>query len=166
MYGKPVPVHLTTFMQGRGRPRESGPLDGNGRRSVYLEVRRNFLDRMMTAFDRPTPFTTFGKRDVTNVPAQSLFLMNDPFIAEQAGIMANNLLVDDQLSENEKITAAYLSTFSRPPTADEISMGLAFLNETRAVVLNHSETDGKVDFLVWKEYCHALFNMKAFIYLL
>ena len=33
--GPGVPVHLTSFMEGRGRP-ESGPLDGNGRRSMYL----------------------------------------------------------------------------------------------------------------------------------
>ena len=30
MYGPPVPVHLTRFMDGRGRP-ASGPLDGDGR---------------------------------------------------------------------------------------------------------------------------------------
>lgn len=166
MYGNPVPVHLTSFMQGRGRPGNSGPLDGNGRRSVYLEVRRNFLDRMMTAFDRPTPFTTFGKRDVTNVPAQSLFLMNDPFIAEQAGLMANELLENKQLSENEKIVEAYLRAFSRPPTESEINKGLAFLKETKAVVSIDPEDEENVDLTVWKEYCHALFNMKSFIYLL
>ncbi|WP_339924452.1 PSD1 and planctomycete cytochrome C domain-containing protein [uncultured Cyclobacterium sp.] len=166
MFGEPVAVHLTSFMQGRGRPGNSGPLDGDGRRSVYLEVRRNFLDRMMTAFDRPTPFTTFGKRDVTNVPAQSLFLMNDPFIAEQAGRMAKGLLDNKKLSEKEKISEAYLKAFSRPATEDEISKGQLFLNETRAVASVESEEEGNIDLLVWKEYCHALFNMKSFIYLL
>jgi hypothetical protein len=33
MFGPSVPVHLTDFQQGRGRP-GSGPLDGAGRRSV------------------------------------------------------------------------------------------------------------------------------------
>ena len=41
--GPSVPVHLDEFMTGRGRPRVSGPLDGDGRRSIYLAVRRNFL---------------------------------------------------------------------------------------------------------------------------
>ena len=40
----PVPVHLTPFLEGRGRPAATGPLDGDGRRSVYLAVRRNFLN--------------------------------------------------------------------------------------------------------------------------
>ena len=56
MYGPSVPVHLTPFMEGRGRPGNSGPPDGNGRRSLYLNVRRNFLDPMFLAFDMPVPF--------------------------------------------------------------------------------------------------------------
>src|SRR5262249_30638086 len=51
MYGPPVPTYLTEFMEGRGRPSKSGPLDGAGRRSIYLEVRRNFLSPIMRAFD-------------------------------------------------------------------------------------------------------------------
>jgi hypothetical protein len=39
-----VPVHLTEFLEGRGRPGRNGPLDGAGKRSLYLEVRRNFLN--------------------------------------------------------------------------------------------------------------------------
>src|SRR5262249_54545860 len=79
-FGKSVPIHLTQFMQGRGRPKDSGPLDGNGRRSIYISVRRNFLSPMMLAFDTPNPFSTVGRRTVSNVPAQALILMNDPLV--------------------------------------------------------------------------------------
>jgi hypothetical protein len=92
LYGPSVPVYLTPFMQGRGRPKETGPLDGNGRRSIYIAVRRNFLSPMMLAFDTPIPFTTIGRRNVSNVPAQALILMNDPFIAEQSRVWARTLL--------------------------------------------------------------------------
>src|SRR5205823_1417451 len=60
--GPGVPPHLTEYMTGRGRPAASGPLDGAGRRSVYLQARRNFLPPLFTAFDYPTPFTTIGRR--------------------------------------------------------------------------------------------------------
>ena len=56
MYGPSVPVHLTAFQDGRGRP-ASGPLDGDGRRSLYLSVRRNFLSPFLLAFDTPIPFS-------------------------------------------------------------------------------------------------------------
>ena len=51
MFGPSVPIYLTEFMEGRGRPTKSGPLDGEGRRTIYLEVRRNFLAPMMRTFD-------------------------------------------------------------------------------------------------------------------
>ncbi len=69
MYGKSVPIHLTEFIDGRGKG-QSGPLDGDGRRSIYLAVKRNFLSPMLLAFDTPTPFSTMGRRTVSNVPAQ------------------------------------------------------------------------------------------------
>ncbi|MFZ9856345.1 MAG: PSD1 and planctomycete cytochrome C domain-containing protein, partial [Limisphaerales bacterium] len=90
--GPPVPVHLNEFVIGRGRPDNSGPLDGAGRRSVYQGVRRNFLSPTLLTFDTPTPFSTVGRRNVTNVPAQALALMNDPFFHEQAELWARRLL--------------------------------------------------------------------------
>ena len=57
--GKSVPVYLSPHMIGRGRPK-SGPMDGNGRRTIYIGVRRNFLSSMMLAFDTPQPFSTVG----------------------------------------------------------------------------------------------------------
>ena len=68
MYGPSVSPYLTPFMDGRGRPARSGPLDGDGRRSIYLNVRRNFLNPMFLAFDVPVPFSTMGRRNVSNVP--------------------------------------------------------------------------------------------------
>ena len=59
-FGPPVPIHLTSFMNGRGRPKKSGSLDGDGRRSIYISVRRNFLSPFMLAFDTPTPFSSIG----------------------------------------------------------------------------------------------------------
>ncbi|MFT5498676.1 MAG: hypothetical protein ACI9TH_004091, partial [Kiritimatiellia bacterium] len=84
LYGKSVNVYLTSFMTGRGRPGASGPLDGSGRRSVYVSVRRNFLSPMMMAYDTPSPFSSVGRRTVSNVPSQALILMNDPFVLDQA----------------------------------------------------------------------------------
>ncbi len=89
--GESVPLHLTEQMTGRGRPGKSGPLDGNGRRAVYVELRRNFLDPFLVAFDQPPPATTVGKRNMSNVPAQALSLLNAPLVHEtaSAGVSAS-----------------------------------------------------------------------------
>src|SRR5207237_1223280 len=76
LYGPPVPVYLTPFLEGRGRPTQSGPLDGDGRRSLYLAVRRNFLPPLLVAFDLPAPASCVGRRTVANVTAKALALMN------------------------------------------------------------------------------------------
>jgi hypothetical protein len=49
LYGPSVPPHISSYQDGRGKP-ESGPLDGAGRRSIYIQVRRNFLTPMFLAF--------------------------------------------------------------------------------------------------------------------
>jgi dsDNA-binding SOS-regulon protein len=164
LYGPPVATYLTDFMQGRGRPAESGPLDGNNRRSIYLEVRRNFLEPMMTTFDRPIPFSTFGKRDVTNVPSQSLIIMNDPFVAQQAEIMAKHLVGQEELSFDEKVQWIYLRSFSRKPTDKELSKAKTFMKMMQKIP-RETEPDKNGELQFWKEYCHSVFNLKEFIYL-
>ncbi len=164
-YGPPVPVHLTKFMQGRGRPSASGPLDGHGRRSIYLEVRRNFLSPMMLAFDRPIPFTTFGKRNTTNVPAQSLFLMNDPSVAEQARLMAQRLLSRSDQRVEGNIQWIYQRALTQPARKEEVDHAQAFL-QRQAKLLGTDPSRAGYPEEVWADYCHAIFNTKEFIYLL
>jgi hypothetical protein len=154
LYGPPVPVYLTSFQDGRGRPL-SGPLDGAGRRSLYLTVRRNFLSSMLLAFDTPIPFSTVGRRTVSNVPAQALILMNDPFVHQQAKFWAQRVL-DPSGPVEERIRRMYLSAFGRPPTMTEFSRCLAFLKEQRS--------DGS-ELAAWTDLAHVLFNVKDFIFL-
>jgi hypothetical protein len=156
--GPSVPVYVSEFMDGRGRPK-SGPLDGNGRRSIYVAVRRNFLPPMMLAFDTPIPFNTIGHRNVSNVPAQALILMNDPFVVEQAKVWAVGLPAN--LEASERIRQMYLRAFSRPPTEAELADASEFLDEQRKLYGAQSAGDTRV----WADFAHVLFNVKEFIYL-
>jgi hypothetical protein len=165
MYGAPVPAYISSFMNGRGKPKESGPIDGLGRRSIYLEVRRNFLDPFITTFDRPIPFASFGKRDVTNVPAQSLILMNDPFVAMQAEAMACLVTGLENLTREQRIEWIYVRAFTRKPTNAEVVNGMQFINDIAASFKVQEKTIDK-NVPVWKEYCHSIFNLKEFIYLM
>ncbi len=165
MFGPSVPVHLTNFMTGRGRPRVSGPLDSYGRRSIYRSVRRNFIPPLMQTFDMPIPFSTFGKRNTTNVPAQSLALLNDPFIHEQAEYWAQNILSLESASLEERINTIYKRAFSREATQDEQRQAVQFL-ELQAAAHGSSLEQLKDSDLLWKDYCHSIFNLKEFIHLL
>jgi cytochrome c553 len=159
MYGPGVPPHLTPHMAGRGRPTFSGPLDGNGRRSVYLNVRRNFLTPMFLAFDYPIPFTTMGRRSVSNVPAQALTLMNNPLVVQQAERWARRALAEPARSPAERVTGLYVTAFGRPPAEDELRDALAFLEE-------QGKGYGRAeDPRAWADLCHVLINVKEFIFI-
>jgi hypothetical protein len=163
MFGPPVPIYLTEFMEGRGRPTHSGPIDGARRRSIYGEVRRNFPPPMMRAFDFPVPFTTVGKRTVSNVPAQSLILMNDPFVIGQAQAWAKCLLAQHDQSPEQRITAMYETIFSRPPAANELAQAMAFVNrQAEAYGLGLSQRCS--DQALWADLCQVLMNVKEFIF--
>ena len=161
MYGPPVPIYLTEFLKGRGRPSNSGPLDGAGRRSVYQRLMRNFLPPMMLAFDMPVPFSTFGKRNTSNVPAQSLTLMNDPFVIEQAKYWAEGLTSEPD-TFNDRINKIYESAFSRAPTEQELEQAQDFF-ETQSQLYSSAEDQ---EIKIWQDYCHSVFNMKEFIFLI
>ncbi len=162
-FGPSVPIHVTSFMEGRGRPQASGPLDGNGRRSLYIEVRRNFMSPMMLAFDSPLPFSTVGQRNVSNVPAQALIMMNDPFVVEQARLWAKKTVAQEQTAEG-RINAMYLTAFSRPPTAEELAEDMAFLR-VQGAALGLTNEQMADDERVWADLCHVLMNVKEFVFL-
>jgi hypothetical protein len=151
MYGPGVMPHLTDFMVGRGRPKDSGPLDGDRRRSVYQAVRRNFLSPMFLAFDYPTPFTTIGRRGTSNVPAQALSLMNNPLVLQQARHWAERVLAEKDATPQARILIMYETALGREPDPDELAAALAFV-----------EPD---DAQSWAELAHVLFNVKEFIYI-
>ena len=158
MYGPPVPTYLTAFMQGRGRPGQ-GPLDGRGRRSIYLSVRRNFLSPFMLAFDTPSPFNAVGRRTSSNVPSQALILMNDPFVMGQADLWGKKLLKEFS-DRNDRVRSLYETAFSRPPTEFELNASLAFVGN-QATLHNVSEDHE----LPWRDLAHAILNTKEFIFL-
>ena len=157
MFGHGVPPYLTAFMVGRGRPAVSGPLDGDGRRTVYLNVRRNFLSPLLLAFDYPIPFSTIGRRSVSNVPSQALSLMNNPFVLEQAEVWARRV-VGEFSEPKDRIRAMYLSAFSRAPTEAELHDALAFLADQSQQYPPGESTRP------WADLAHVLFNVKEFIF--
>jgi mono/diheme cytochrome c family protein len=158
--GPPVQVYLTDFMVGRGRPEKSGPLDGDGRRSIYTMARRNFLPTFMLTFDMPTPFSTIGRRNVTNVPGQSLALMNDPLVHDQSRVWAERLVREKKdAPAEERIRWLFESAYARDPSAAELAACRDSLAELQKLE-NHPEGAPEA----WADLCHALICANDFIY--
>jgi hypothetical protein len=94
------------------------------RRAVYGFIDRQNLPGTFRAFDMALPDTHAPQRFTTTVPQQALFLMNSPFVLEQARAMAARANDPDSA---ERIAALYRLAYSRAPTADEQSLATEFV---------------------------------------
>ncbi|MEM7391866.1 MAG: DUF1553 domain-containing protein, partial [Verrucomicrobiota bacterium] len=111
-------------------------------------------------FDTPTPFSSVGRRNRTNVPAQSLVLMNDKLIFEQAAFWANRLLKEAPgQPAAERLTGMIQTALGRPPAEGELEALLAARDE-----LAQTHGAGPDDADVWADLAHTLFNLNDFIY--
>ncbi len=99
------------------------------RRSVYLPVFRNSLPELFDAFDFADPSMTTGRRNVSTVSPQALFLLNHPFVQEQASKAAEQLLATTKTDAAGRVDRAFERVLGRSPSATERERTLAFVNE-------------------------------------
>ncbi len=141
-----------------------GPLDGNGRRSLY--VKNNLMEspKFLGAFNLPGGKVTQGRRDVTNVPAQALALLNDPFVLQQADVWGASLVKRSDETISARVDTMFQIAFSRSPTSDErgrFEQAIQQLADLHQV----ASADVLTSRAVWKDVAHALFNVNEFIYI-
>lgn len=131
-------------------------------RSVYLPVIRDYAPEMFDRFDFPSSSLVSGKRAVTEVPSQALFLRNSKFVAEQATHAAKRLLADQASKNNaDKIDLAMRWVFSRGATAEEKKGALALLSltqDSKTACKNRDES-------AWSSLFLSLFSTAEFRYL-
>jgi len=162
LYGPSIQPH-------REQPKDyrklhQGPLDGDGRRSIYLKVTRHEGPRFLEVFDFPNPTLARGNRDETNVAPQALAMMNDPFIVDQAGVWADRLIAGRVPSAEARVDAMFRTALGRLPEARERERMSGLVKELAS--LHKAPLDKLLESReVWKDAAHALFNLKEFIYI-
>jgi hypothetical protein len=93
-------------------------------RTIYQPVLRDYVPEDWKVFDFPDPELVTGKRSITTVPTQALYLMNSPFIVEQSQKTANKLMQATS-DTNTLIQAAYQAILSRQASTQEMNDALA-----------------------------------------
>ncbi|MFZ4637460.1 MAG: PSD1 and planctomycete cytochrome C domain-containing protein [Pirellulales bacterium] len=99
------------------------------RRSVYLPLLRTLVPESLAVFDVAEQGMVTGRRELTTVSPQSLFMLNDPFVLRQSLAVAERLLGDTGLDDPGRVAAAYRAVLGRSAAAGEIDRALAFLAE-------------------------------------
>ena len=123
------------------------------RRSVYLPVlRKSQLPELdiLNLFNFPDANQITGPRQATTIPTQSLYLMNAPFVQEQAAALAESLLAM-KTTDQARVRALARRVYGRELRAGEGEQWLAFVR-----AFTPAEA--------WKRLCHTLLISNEFLY--
>ena len=140
----------------------AGP--ANRRRGVYQYRKREAQDHMMVMFDAPEAARTVGGREATNVPGQSLLLLNNPFVHDQAKAWAVRSIASSQgMSLDRRLSRLFCEALGREPKPEELDALMAFL-EYQGDAYRLEDAALTTDPRLWADICHVLFNAKEFLY--
>jgi len=99
------------------------------RRTVYGFVDRQNLPGLFRVFDFANPDRHSPQRYVTTSPQQALFMLNSPFVAEQAARL-NTRPELNGTPVGERIQRLYRMVYGRAARPTEVALGLRFLTAT------------------------------------
>ncbi len=118
------------------------------RRSVYVFRRRSLGFPFFDTFDLPDQNQAAAARNVSTVSTQALTLMNNPFVLNQAQLLADRLEREAPGDVDAQIRRAYLIALTRQPTDAEMTIA-------RDLIAGQSLAD----------FTHVMMNLNEFLYL-
>ncbi len=126
------------------------------RRTIYLPVLRSSGYDSQKAFDFPDPAVITGKRNVSSVTPQALYLMNSEMIHNSSKALAEVLLGDTPEANNkDRASWLILHLLGREATPTERERGEIF-----------ADTYGKDEKnTAWAAFSRALFATNEFLYI-
>ncbi|QDU92345.1 PSD1 and planctomycete cytochrome C domain-containing protein [Lignipirellula cremea] len=161
LYGPPIDPHRQN--EDPQKRLFSGPLDGDGRRSLYTKITIMEPPRFLATFNQPMPKIPTGKRDISNTPAQALALLNDPFVLQQAQHWAEQLVEHGPADPDARLEQMFRLALCRPPQPQERERWREALDDF-AAVRGVSPARIPASVPVWQDATHTMFNLKEFIY--
>ena len=128
------------------------------RRTVYLPLRRSNLPSLLNLFDFGDATTVNGKRALTNVAPQALFMMNSEFVSERAKNLVSAVLKQGALNDRQRVDQLYLHVLDRKPEAAEADAAFTYLTKYQQQFHTTPES-------AWQSFCHVLLTSNEFLYL-
>ena len=156
LYGRPI--NPPRLVEDGAKRLYSGPVDSHGRRSLYMEMSIMDPPKFLVAFNLPELKLPAGRRDVTNVPAQALALLNDPLVIQLANAWGQRVIQDGHTNLSDRVQAMFISAVGRRPAPAEVERW------TKAVLSFSAGDDPMTDERAWSNLGHAFFNAKEFLY--
>ncbi len=134
------------------------------KRSIYLPIVRNVLPDVLALFDAADPNGVTAVRSETTVASQSLFLLNSPFVRDQAQALAERLLADAAQTDEQRIAQAHQVVFGRNPTTEESVQASEFLTDYTASPAAQARPVEVRSLMAWQSYSQTLMCSNEFLY--
>ena len=161
MYGPSIYTKLPReVLETSSRPNQAwgkSPPDQQDRRSIYIFVKRSLREAFLETFDQADTDSSCAVRFITNVPTQTLTMLNSEFMNEESGVLADDLMkVTNDLEQ--QVSIALSRALSRPPSKDQIARNVEFvLNMREGFDLDPRES--------LRVFALSLYNLNEFLFL-
>ncbi|HMV46374.1 MAG TPA: PSD1 and planctomycete cytochrome C domain-containing protein [Blastocatellia bacterium] len=130
------------------------------RRTVYAFINRAKLAGEFNTFDFASPDAHTAQRYQTTIPQQSLYLMNSPFVIEQARALLKRPEIAAETNPRQRIRKLYRLLYGREAGAEEIALGSKFVESVPQAAASEPPTN------VWQygqgEYDEEAKKLKSF----
>ncbi|HWB11621.1 MAG TPA: DUF1553 domain-containing protein [Pirellulales bacterium] len=133
-------------------------------RSVYLMTQRIQRHPYLALFDGPDPNASTDVRTAATVALQALYLMNDPFVAEQAEHLASRL-IGATANPRERIDLACRLAYGRPCRTDEVQRAAVFFDRYRAELERAGLPAERLETESWTSYARTVLTANEFVYI-
>jgi len=131
-------------------------------RSVYLMVQRNRRHPYLALFDAADPNQSVARRQPTTTPAQALFLMNSPFVHDQARGFAQRIAAVAG-HDSARVSWAFEAAHGRLPEASVIHDAVKFVAAYRRKSAGRDPA-GRREFPEWSALARVLLTSNSFLY--
>jgi hypothetical protein len=132
------------------------------RRTIYVTVAREELNPMLRMYDFPEASAHSPRRERTTTALQQLFVLNSPWIEQQAERLWRRL--ESLPTDQARVAAAYRLLFSRGPTAAELELAERFLASGSAQPATGADALASQHRTCWQNYLQALLGLNEFYF--
>ncbi len=142
----------TLRLEHGGPSQDLGDLN-NRRRTLYGTVKRRELHDLLRLHDFPDPTAHSPGRVPTTTPLQQLFVLNSPFMQQQAAALARRLKAEAPDGTEARARRAYLLLYGRPATEGQVKLAVEFLG-------GGPESDA-----LWQQYAQVLLGSNEVLFI-
>jgi hypothetical protein len=133
------------------------------RRSVYLMQQRLKRHPFLALFDGADTNVSTARRQLTTVPTQALYLMNNEFVHQRAAGLARRILTGAK-DEPSRVQLAWQLALGRAPTSDELTDVSAFMKQYAEAVAEGDRSKESVEMKVWSALARTVLTRNEFLF--